>query len=351
MSDFALPAPSWSASARVSRRLLLGGSLSAALVGALAACNSSAAPAGESQSSESAAAVFPVTVTHKYGDTVVPAAPQRVVVVGFTEQDILLALGVTPVATTEWYGDQPYAVWPWATPKLGEEKPEVIQAPDKLPLEKIAALTPDLIIGTNAGLTKDVYESLSKIAPTIANSGKYDSDWFEPWPVQTAMVGKAIGKEAEAQRLVDDLKQRFADEAAAHPQFAGVPAIFLQAPYYEGNVIAYQDGLSTDFLTDLGFVIPEELSAYERDGEQAFIPVEKMDVLNAGDVLIWATEDDKAKAELAKNKLFGQLEAVKAGRSIYTGGELAGAIYFATVLSLPYVLDTLLPQLEQALPA
>ena len=139
------------------------------------------------------------------------------------------------------------------------------QGAGQAPLEQIAALTPDLIIGTNAGLDRDVYASLTKIAPTIANSGKYDSDWFEPWPTQTVMVGKALGKEAEAQRLVDELTKRFADEAAAHPQFAEVPAIFLQAPYYEGNAIAYQDGLSTDFLTDLGFVIPKELDAFASD--------------------------------------------------------------------------------------
>ena len=350
MPASANPSSSWSGPARVSRRLLLGGSLSAALIGGLAACNSSATPSAGDQATGSAT-VFPVTVTHKYGDTVVPAAPQRVVVVGYTEQDILLALGITPVATTEWYGKQPYAVWPWAQSKLGDAKPEVLSTDDGLQLERIAALTPDLIIGTNAGLKKAQYESLTKIAPTIANSGKYASDWFEPWPVQTLLVGKAVGKEAEAQKLVDELTKRFSDTAASHPQFADVPAIFLQAPYYDGEAIAYQDGLSTNFLTDLGFVIPKQLDAYEREGEQAHIPVEKLDVLNAGDVLIWATEDDKAKAQLQENKLFGQLKAVKAGRSIYTGGELAGAIYFATLLSLPYVLDTLVPQLEQALPA
>ena len=338
-------------SVTLTRRMLLAGSLSAAALAGLTACNSSAAPGTGTEAAGPAASVFPVTVTHKYGDTVIPAEPLRVVVVGFTEQDILLALGVTPVATTEWYGDQPYAVWPWATGKLGDAKPVVIKAPDKLPLEQIAALTPDLIIGTNAGLDRAVYDSLTKIAPTIANSGKYDSDWFEPWPDQTQLVGKALGKEAAAQQLVDDLSRRFADEAAAHPQFARVPAIFLQAPYYEGSAIAYQDGLSTEFLTDLGFVIPAELTPFARDEAQAYIPVEKMDVLNAGQVLIWATEDDKAKAELEKNKLFGQLEAVKAGRSLYTGGELAGAIYFSTVLSLPYVLDRLVPQLAEALPA
>ena len=37
------------------------------------------------------AAAFPATVAHKYGETVVPEEPERVVSVGVTEQDILLA--------------------------------------------------------------------------------------------------------------------------------------------------------------------------------------------------------------------------------------------------------------------
>lgn len=111
-------------------------------------------------------------MTHKYGETVLPAEPHRAVV-DFTQQDILLALGVTPVATTEWHGEQPFAVCPRATSTLGDAEPEVIKAPDQLPLEQIAALTPDLIHRHERRLTKDFYASLTKIAPTIANSGKY----------------------------------------------------------------------------------------------------------------------------------------------------------------------------------
>lgn len=48
---------------------------------------------------------------------------------------------------------------------------------------------------------------------------------------------------------------------------------------------------------------------------------------------------------------FTSLTAVKAGRSLYTGGELAGAIYFASPLSLPHVVDTLVPMLSGALKA
>ena len=55
-----------------------------------------------------------VTVKHVFGETTIPAAPTRVVSAGFTEQDSLLAVGVVPVATTEWFGGEPYAVWPWA---------------------------------------------------------------------------------------------------------------------------------------------------------------------------------------------------------------------------------------------
>ena len=50
---------------------------------------------------------------------------------------------------------------------------------------------------------------------------------------------------------------------------------------------------------------------------------------------------------LEKVPLFNSLTAVQNGKSIYTGGELAAAIYFTTPLSLPYVLDTLVPKLPR----
>ena len=60
-----------------------------------------------------------VTVKHMFGETKIPAPPKRVVSAGFTEQDDLLAVGVVPIAVTNWWGDQPFGVWPWAQPKLG----------------------------------------------------------------------------------------------------------------------------------------------------------------------------------------------------------------------------------------
>ena len=76
--------------------------------------------------------------------------------------------------------------------------------------------------------------------------------------------------------------------------------MFLQNAFYDGSAIAYQDGLSTDFLTDLGFVVPKEIDEYADGGGQAYIPMENLDVLNNADVLLWATEKDTDRADLEK---------------------------------------------------
>ena len=93
-----------------------------------------------------------VTVKHAFGETKIPSAPKRVVSAGFTEQDDLLALGVVPIAVTDWFGGEPFGVWPWAQPKLGTAQPVVLNLVDGIQVDQIAALKPDLIVATNAGL-------------------------------------------------------------------------------------------------------------------------------------------------------------------------------------------------------
>lgn len=322
--------------------------ISCALVLVAAAACAPAAPAPGAAPTDAGGA-FPVTVTHAFGETVVPAEPVRVVTAGLTEQDVVLALGVTPVGVTEWYGDQPYATWPWAQDELGGATPEVLSVADTFEYEKIAGLAPDLIVAVNAGLDQASYDRLSAIAPTVAQPTDGPSN-FAPWDAQTLIVGQALGRADEAQALVTGIKDRFAAEAAAHPQFAGVPAVFLQAPYYDGSAIAYQDGLSTEFLTDLGFVVPSDIDRFAPEGDtaQAYIPLENLGVLDSADVLLWATEDTTARTELEAQPLYRQLAAVRGGNLVFTDGELAGAIYFATPLSLPYVLDRLVPLLDRA---
>src|ERR687894_17666 len=137
---------------------------------------------------------FPVTIEHKFGSTTIESEPKRVVVAGLREQDALLALGVVPVATTEWYGEHPGAIFPWAKDELGDAKlPTVLSYRDGIEIEKVAAQRPDLILGVYSGMTKKEYESLSKIAPTVAQP-KGEPDYGSSWQEETRIAGQAGGK-------------------------------------------------------------------------------------------------------------------------------------------------------------
>src|SRR6201996_2689819 len=143
----------------------------------------------------------PVTITHICGETTVPEPPKRIVSAGFTGQDDLLALGVVPIAITNWFGDQPFAVWPWAREKLGDAKPVVLNLDNGIRVQQIAGLKPDLIVATDAGVDEDTYQKLSAIAPTIPQSDGYA--FFEPWKEQATAIGQAVFQPDRMKSLIN----------------------------------------------------------------------------------------------------------------------------------------------------
>ena len=317
----------------------------------LTACGSddsgSSSSSDPSTSAAAAGGTFPATVTHKYGETVVPAEPDRVVSVGVTEQDVLLQLGVVPVGVTEWYGEKPDATWPWAHDLLEGAHPEVLSVSDGFEFEKIAALKPDLIVGTNAGLTEKDYQLLSAIAPTIT-SDEEATDFFSPWQDQVLQIARGLGREADGQRIVDDTEAAYAKVAAEHPDWADKTATFSQGGPYDGILYVYPAGLSTSFLTELGFTMTTGLEKYAPErGSQAEISAENVGLIDA-DLVVFATEDEDMFDGLQEFGTIGSLPAVKENRAVYTDGTLAGAIYFDTPLARAYALERLTPLLEQA---
>lgn len=327
--------------------LFVGGCTNAANQNPVPAVSPSDTPSGTGSTAPPA---FPVTIANKFGQTVVSTQPQRIACVGLTEQDSVLALGMTPVAVTEWFGKFPYATWPWAKDKLGDAQPKVLDATDGVQIEPVAALAPDLILGTNAGLDQNIYSKLSQIAPTIAQSGKY-TDYFEPWKVQATAIGQALGKPAEMQELITGVDDTYATARSAHPEFEGKNVFLLADDFYRGSMYVYQEGLSTQFLLDLGLKIPPVVKKYATDASTAFIPKEDLvDVTEVGDVVIWLTLDDDAnRKKLLADPIVKRMRSTKEGLNIFTGLVLGGAMNFTTVLSLPYVAESLVPQLADIL--
>jgi iron complex transport system substrate-binding protein len=288
-----------------------------------------------------------VTVQHVFGETRIPGPPQRVVSAGFTEQDDLLALGVVPVAVTDWFGGDPFGVWPWARPKLGPAQPVVLSLVDGIQVDQIAALRPDLIVAVNAGLDADTYTRLSAIAPTIAQSGQ--DAFFEPWKAQATVIGQAVFKDADMRALIAAVDDRFVNAGKENAAFSGKSALVVGGTFFEDHAVVTAAGWRTDYLTSMGLVIPDDIEQYV-DGDRALIPRDRMtSVLDTADVLIWTTESDDERNALLADPTFAALRATRNNRNVLTDRELAGAIAFGTVLSYPLVADRLPPLLATAL--
>ncbi len=301
---------------------------------ALAAGSAAAVTACRSDPPGAVADDGSVTVDHAFGETKVPAPPTRVISAGLTGQDCLLAVGVVPIAITEWFGGQPFAVWPWAVPALGAAQPAVLNLDGGINFEAITALNPDLIIATNAGLDRDTYTRLSNVAPTIAQAGQ--DAFFEPWKDQATAIGAAVFKYDQMQQLIADIDSRFTTLGSETPAFTGKRALLLQGSLDDGGLVTTPAGWRTEFLTQLGFEIPEV---------DATVPRDRMaEVLGGADVLIWAA-DDAETAILTGDPIIAE----QGGRNVFTGRDLAAAIAFCSPLSLSLVADQLPPMLSAAL--
>ena len=127
---------------------------------------------------------------------------------------------------------------------------------DGIQVDQIAALKPDLIVATNAGLDEDTYNKLSAIAPTIAQSGQ--DAFFEPWKDQATTIGQAVFKFDEMAKLVTAVDDKFTERRQEQPAVRRQEgAAASAARSYEDSVRVTTPGWRTDFLTQMGFAIPD----------------------------------------------------------------------------------------------
>ena len=322
----------------------------AALVVTVGACSApdESAPGGSSSVAAEPGA-FPVTIEHNYGSTTIDAAPSRIATLGPGDSDILLKLGIVPTTMAPFYDPTNRSVTtPWNEDLLKGQKPEVLtNATSDLAGEvtKVLASNPQLIVAVNNAVTRPVYDNLAKVAGTVVREKQY-ADWQVPWQAATAEVGKAVGKPAETARIIAETEKQFTDAKAANPQLVGrTSAVVIGSD--AGGVYIYGPGDGRgQMLTNLGMTFPASLQPTITDGFYGSISDENLNLLNGLDKLVvvdYAGATDKLKA----NPAFANLDIVKRGDVVYVDQGLGSAMSVPTVLTIPYVLQRLVPQLAR----
>ncbi|SJZ58536.1 iron-siderophore ABC transporter substrate-binding protein [Consotaella salsifontis] len=280
---------------------------------------------------------------HAYGETVLPAPARRVVSLGYTTHDTLLALGEPPIAVRYWYGDYPFGVWPWAQPYLNGAEPVLLSG--EVSMEKVAALRPDLIVAISSGISKAEYSILSCIAPVLMHEPSF-STYSTPWDVMTRTLGRALGRSKEAEALVARTRDIFAAARERNPVWAGKTAV--AAYHWSGETGAFVHGDNrADFLSELGFAVTPKLRQLTGpDDFYGALSPEDLSPLDA-DILVWVSSF-AAVPDLIALPMRKTLAAHREGREVFAGPLVAGAMSHGSVLSLPFALNAIEADLTAA---
>lgn len=324
----------------------------------LAGCSTGAVGESDSQKAQASVDAFPVTVKHIYGETVIKSVPQRVATVSWANDDIAIALGVVPVGMprNEYGGNEKFSTaWKDAALEkagaaIGSEKaPAQYSEDDGINFTEIAKTTPDLILAAYSGLSQEDYDKLSKIAPVIAFP---ETAYGTSWQDSTTMIGAALGKSAAAKDLIATTEKTITDQAKKYPQIAGKTFIYgnLQPGKGEGVNVYLSGDNRPKFLSSIGMILAPVVVKAEKGVKDFFLlwSAEKANELDS-DVFISWVPDNQTKEAIAKDPLLGQIPAIKSGAFVADTDEmLTLAISASSPLSLPWALDTFLPQLAEA---
>lgn len=250
--------------------------LTASAILLLSGCSTGTEAPSADVADDAAAAVH--EVTHARGTTEVPTDVERVVTLEPLELDTAVAVGITPVGAA-------VAANVTTTPAYleadGVEPVGTVPEPD---LEAIAALKPDLILGTEARHSA-LYEQLSAIAPTVFIETQAD-----PWRDNALLIGEALNKEDEVADLLTSVDERcasLADEYSVDGQTAQ-----LIRPRDETTLSLYGPvSFAGSLLECVGYTIPDQDWA---DGLQADISPENVLDAQADEVFVTTADVDDA---------------------------------------------------------
>ncbi|MFC9516276.1 iron-siderophore ABC transporter substrate-binding protein [Nocardiaceae bacterium NPDC056970] len=334
------------ARSRTTRRsVLLSGLVAAALV--LTGCGSS------ESATESASSDFEtVTIEHALGKAVITAEPERIVTLGMGSAETAIALGTVPVGIEayEW-GSDDTGYLPWihdAVTERGAQLPVQFTGGSEIDIEAIAKLDPDLILASWSGVTQQQYDALSALAPTVAYAEKA---WTTTWEDQMKVIGKAMGKPAEADAEIAKIKAQFADATAAHPEYADVSFSFIYNTGLGTLGVFFPDEQRVAMVRALGLQVDPIVNTLpETDGtDSSVIGLENAHLLKDSDLLFTFYSDEANRAEIEAQPVYRQIPAIARGSVVapkdqpfVTGSSIINP------LTVPWSLERYVPMIDEA---
>ncbi len=289
----------------------------------LAACGSSSTPAAAPSSGSAAASsgsdALPVTIKHAFGETTIEKKPARVATLGWGNHEVPLALGIVPVGMSKatWGDDNKNGILPWVEDKLkelGGQTPVLFDDGDSIDFEAVANTKPDVILAAYSGLTKEQYDTLTKIAPVVAYP---KVPWGTSLEDMIELDAKGLGMAAEGEKLADDVEKQIETIAAKHPTLKGKSALFSFIDTTDLSKVGFYTTVDprAELLEDVGMTTPKLVKDAGAKGEfYTTVSAEKSDQFSDVDVIVTYGKDEAAVLKAVKaDPLWSKMAPVKNG--------------------------------------
>lgn len=215
------------------------------LLGLTACGTTEPAPGGATPAAGSSPG-SPVALTDARGKQVtLPRPATRVVALEWNVAEHVVTLGVMPVGVADVAG---YQKWAGVAPLEASVRDVGVRGEPSV--DSIAALRPDLVLATDE-LPEAAVAQIEAFAPVVFVPGGRSTDPIGQVKANTTVVGKALGKDAEAAQQISALDAKIADGRNRLAARAGQRFVFADA-YVEGGQVSirpFTDGSQIGAVT------------------------------------------------------------------------------------------------------
>jgi iron complex transport system substrate-binding protein len=324
----------------------------------LSACGASSTTAEPStdSSTQGAEDFTPVTIKNIYGETKIEEAPERVATISWVNADVLLSLDTVPVgmdADTYGMNDNNSTTWKDAAlegldASIGSENaPVQYKVGDDIDYTGIAASKPDVIFAPYSGLAKEQYEKLQKIAPVV---GPIEPSYLTSWEQVTEAAGQMLGKEEEADALIEDIEGKLAKVGEENPVLKDTTFIAADLSAPETAYVYSEGDTRPRFLSALGMTQADYVQKNAaKDTFYFTVSPEKVNEWDSDIVFSSAVAGNTMEDIIKGQPLYGQIPAAKNDAVALPGTDEATlAISSASPLSIEWALENVVPGIVKA---
>jgi len=181
--------------------------------------------------------------THAHGSTKISSAPTAVAALGPGDADAVLSLGLQPVAIAGAGTTLPS----WLQSKI-TGNPSVKDTVGFIDTSAIQAAKPDVIIATG-DIDDATYQRLAAIAPTVTQPKDTSRAWN--WQTQLKWIGKIVGRDSEADKLISQVASQQTDLKNQNPRAAGKSVQLIHVSD-DGVSQTLTPSNAADYLSSLG---------------------------------------------------------------------------------------------------